>query len=424
MHSRSVFTRTIRAGKRRANALFRGTALSCCTGLLVLALGGCGHEEASAQGGLSTVAVTATSPELPASPFCEIEQWGPQQVHAGERFNTRLEGSSAFWFRTSCAPARVMLLADGQLIETSRRPPNITASFNADGLLQQPGEHELAFYDPDTRSTWSIGTFQVLPALKPVDLPPAPPRIWPAPATRLDPPVLIAHAGGSYLGIRYPNSLEALDHNYALGHRFFELDFSWTKDMQLVAIHDWQQTYARLFPSADHATVPDRATFVQAEMKQKQTPLDLPRLRQWLAAHPDAHVVTDIRGRDVYGLKVMKGELGEQSRQVIPQMYHPDNYPDIRALGYEHVIFTLYATSMDTQSLLDFIRTTPLFAITLNPAKPDAGQIIAGLAGSGTFIYVHTFNKVEELNQHRAAGANGVYTDFLYQDAEGRFARQ
>ena len=60
-------------------------------------------------------------------------------------------------------------------------------------------------------------------------------------------PQLIAHAGGGINGLTYMNSLEAIDLNYSLGLRYFEIDFSWTNDDRLVCIHDWKQSYKRLF---------------------------------------------------------------------------------------------------------------------------------------------------------------------------------
>lgn len=154
------------------------------------------------------------------------------------------------------------------------------------------------------------------------------------------------------------------------------------------------------------------------------TQLDLPRLREWLSMHPDAFIVTDIRGRNLLGLQHIKAALGAQQAQVIPQMYHPDRYADIRALGYEQIIFTLYATKLTTDMLLDFARSTPLYAVTVNPARADADRIIAELAAAGVSVYVHTFNEVDDLARFRSQDVHGLYTDFLYFDGDGQLRRQ
>lgn len=317
-----------------------------------------------------------------------------------------------------------MLDFDGRLIETSRGQNGFTASFNADGILRSEGIHTLTLYDPGTREPMFVGEFHVLPPRTTLDLPEPPPLQWPALAPPLAPPVLIAHAGGGYLGRRNLNSLEALAHNYALGHRMFELDFSWSSDNQLVAIHDWHLTWMRLFPEADHSSRPAKDSFLRSRMINDQTPIDLSRLRDWLAEHQDAYIVTDIRGRDLYGLQRIKAELGPQQRQIIPQLYQAHRYPDIRALGYEHVIFTLYDTRMDTDALLDFIRTTPLYAVTLNPARPDAARLIAELRNGDVPLYVHTFNEPDDLARFRAQGVHGLYTDFLHPEQGDSITRQ
>ncbi len=361
----------------------------------------------------------------PATGFCPVDSWGPQEVFAGERFNLQPDGSSAFWMRTDCAPEHVMLEFDGQLIETSERLPILTAALNADRHLMQEGTWPVGLYDPQVRRHYPIGTLKVLPARAPIELPEPVAQVWPALAPPIQPPVLIAHAGGGWRGQHYLNSREALDHNHALGHRVFELDFSWTRDERLVLMHDWEASWWRLFPDADHSRLPDREEFLAARMLDGQTPLDLARLGDWLRAHPDAYVVTDIRGRGLFGLQQIKAELGDVQERIIPQMTHAFRYPEIRALGYAQVIFNLHSSSLDTDSLLAFIRDTPLFAVTLNPEqRPDALQILAELGRAGIPAYVHTFNALQDLEHFRALGAHGIYTDFLHQDRRGTLRLQ
>lgn len=56
---------------------------------------------------------------------------------------------------------------------------------------------------------------------------------------------MVAHAGGAIrekeYNTFYTNSLEALQQNYSLGHRLFEMDFYLTSDKKLAAVHDWNQ---------------------------------------------------------------------------------------------------------------------------------------------------------------------------------------
>lgn len=60
-------------------------------------------------------------------------------------------------------------------------------------------------------------------------------------------PLMIAHAGGGINSQNYSNSLEALEYNYQQGFRYFEIDFSWTSDAQLVCLHDWGKRFQKVF---------------------------------------------------------------------------------------------------------------------------------------------------------------------------------
>ena len=101
----------------------------------------------------------------------------------------------------------------------------------------------------------------------------------------------IAHAGGIINGDSYTNSLEALNYNYQLGFRIFELDILKTSDDIYVALHDWERWvgytgYKGSFP-------PTRKNFKQHKILGKYTPLDMSDINEWFKSHPDAILVTD-----------------------------------------------------------------------------------------------------------------------------------
>jgi len=101
----------------------------------------------------------------------------------------------------------------------------------------------------------------------------------------------IAHAGGSIDGIKYTNSKEALDYNYAQGFRMFELDISETSDGAFVATHDWahwakETKFSGLTPVT-------RTEFLKHKIRGKYTVMDMEGINEWFRAHPDAVLVTD-----------------------------------------------------------------------------------------------------------------------------------
>ena len=101
----------------------------------------------------------------------------------------------------------------------------------------------------------------------------------------------IAHAGGSIDGLKYTNSLEALENSYKNGFRLFELDIIETSDNKWVAAHDWERwrrwtDYAGELP-------PTLASFKTHQVLGKYTSLDLDGINSWFDEHPDSILVTD-----------------------------------------------------------------------------------------------------------------------------------
>ena len=103
--------------------------------------------------------------------------------------------------------------------------------------------------------------------------------------------IFIAHAGGSIDGHVYTNSLEALNKNYNLGAKYFELDLNLTSDNKIVAVHDWKQWKQRTkFKSDD---IPTLEVFLKHKIDNKFTPLGVEEILNWFIGRPDATLVTD-----------------------------------------------------------------------------------------------------------------------------------
>lgn len=109
--------------------------------------------------------------------------------------------------------------------------------------------------------------------------------------SKKDPTRYIAHAGGEIDGHRYTNSLEALNLNYALGFRIFEIDIIKTSDGQLVCAHDWDSW--KSFTGFKGKTPVTLNEFLKHKIRNKHTPLSLEMLHEWFKKHPDAKLLTD-----------------------------------------------------------------------------------------------------------------------------------
>ncbi len=101
----------------------------------------------------------------------------------------------------------------------------------------------------------------------------------------------IAHAGGMVDGLRYTNSLEALEASYARGFKLFELDIIKTADNKFVAAHDWR-SWAKTH-SYKGPTPVSLEEFKKHKIKGKYTPLTMENINAWFSSHTDAILVSD-----------------------------------------------------------------------------------------------------------------------------------
>jgi len=101
----------------------------------------------------------------------------------------------------------------------------------------------------------------------------------------------IAHAGGNINNHIYTNSLEALETNYSLGARYFELDLLLTSDNKIVAVHDWHSWKKRT--KYNGIIPPTLKDFLDFRIDNKFSPLSANDILDWFINHPDATLVTD-----------------------------------------------------------------------------------------------------------------------------------
>ena len=233
------------------------------------------------------------------------------------------------------------------------------------------------------------------------------------PNSHITKPLFIAHASGGINGLTYLNSLETLNYNYGLGHRYFEVDFSWTQDGEMVLIHDWKLSYNRLFGN-DTQIAPTEEQFLNMKMSFNQTQLSLKQFAQWMLNHPEAILVADIKKDNITGLSKMLETIENPYDRIIPQVYHPKNFQKIKDLGFENILFAMYNTLRPTEELLDFIKNNKLFAISIKPQRINFDAILNEIGNTDTFVYALIVNDLEEFNKLKSQGVDGTVTDFLY----------
>jgi len=224
----------------------------------------------------------------------------------------------------------------------------------------------------------------------------------------------VAHAGGGIDGITYTNSIEAMNLNYARGFRYFEIDFNTTSDAEIVCVHDW--TSFRKSGGKDDIEVPldfDEFQHInESVFEHKRCTLNT--LADWFIEHTDAYLVTDVKDNNLETLEVVFESIPNSKRVVIPQIYAPNEYARVVAMGIDRIIWTLYRSELTEDQILQALsKMNSVFAITMPTAKAESSFPVKVL-NSGIAVYAHTVNDTEEykrLTQQNCVSE--VYTDFL-----------
>ena len=222
----------------------------------------------------------------------------------------------------------------------------------------------------------------------------------------------VAHAGGGYAGRAYTNSLQAVQNSLNRGFRLIELDFEWTADDHLVCIHDWHFSVKRLY-GREISEAPSLQAFRQWSSPLEVTSLELESLSALFRQYPQLILVTDIKQRNLDALGRIAARVDNYRQRVIPQIYQPEEYAAVKAMGFENVIWTLYRYSGDTDAVLQVLEDIDVFAVTMDRKRVRAGLALE-LQKRGIPVYAHTINKPDELDKlQRNMGVSEVYTDFL-----------
>lgn len=225
-------------------------------------------------------------------------------------------------------------------------------------------------------------------------------------------PYLVAHAGGDFNGHKHTNSLEALNHSYALGLRYFEIDFSTTKDGKLVLLHDWGDIYQQYFPLLP--TPLTLAQFLNSTTTVGFTPLDLIGLKTWLLSHPGTYIIADTKENSASIWSQLARETVDMHKRFIPQVYNTSQYVPTKKFGFSQVILALYMNINTDEEILNFASSTPdVWAISLSKSHLKRTALITKLKKMSVYMYAHVIDDYKAKVKLQALGIKGFYTTFL-----------
>ena len=226
----------------------------------------------------------------------------------------------------------------------------------------------------------------------------------------------IVHAGGYITspagkGRTYTNSAEALVNAYRAGNRVVELDFMWTSDGYLAGTHDWLSAVS---PAIADGVPLSLAEWLETEVYEEFTPLCLESLAGFMREHPDLYVVTDVKVRNADAAAVIAKTCPDLKERFLIQIYQDGEYDPVAALGFPHIIYTLYnlppEDKRDTEHLAAFAAEHPLLGYTYPDALRDVWRYTARMKNTGVLLFVHTINDREEIAACYTEGITAVNT--------------
>ena len=224
---------------------------------------------------------------------------------------------------------------------------------------------------------------------------------------------LVAHAGGNIDDIQGTNTIDAVEYNYSMGHRVFELDFNLTSDDVLVGIHDW---------GAENIA-PTWQEFSSKKIRDRYAPASYEDFIRFLSEHKDTYLVTDTKSYNLSDDQIAKQfrimyDISEKvdpstRERIVVQIYNQNMYRIINTIcKYPNILYTLYATPDTEEQVLEFIESEHIPVVVMPPERANE-PFLDKLLHLGKKVYLHTLNDYNEVIQWQAKGVWGVYTDTL-----------
>ncbi len=213
--------------------------------------------------------------------------------------------------------------------------------------------------------------------------------------------------GGQYT---YTNSKEALTNCLKNKKRIIELDFMKTSDDYWVCAHD----YAPWAFGYDFTEAQTYQEFTDHRFKEKLDSLTLEQVIDFLRENKEYYVVTDVKEDNKEACEYIRKHYPSVMNNFIIQIYHEEEYSQIRDMGFKHIIYTLYrCTSEELRlaSLVDAADKYDLVGFTFPADYAKNDSFMKVMLDTKVPLLVHTINDKDEMKQYIDAGIVGIYTD-------------
>jgi glycerophosphoryl diester phosphodiesterase len=227
-------------------------------------------------------------------------------------------------------------------------------------------------------------------------------------------PKIIAHAGGGVQGLKYTNSLEALEENYAKGFRWFEMDAILTSDNQLVMLHDWGSAISGIFNQPEGKRT--LKEFNEFTMIKGLTQMDFSKIAIWFENHPDSYLVLDNKSDLATTLNIINSEFSHIKPQLIITINRFRELAIAKKSGFDNIFFSLYVSDYGlTYSdihVIEFAKKAPIMAVCL-PEYRAKSDLTNKLSDQNNIVFAFTIDDTGIAKELFNNGINGIFSNFI-----------
>ncbi|CAK2029499.1 glycerophosphodiester phosphodiesterase family protein [Vibrio crassostreae] len=218
---------------------------------------------------------------------------------------------------------------------------------------------------------------------------------------------LIAHAGGGINGLKYTNSLEAMEQSIEHGFKMIELDLLISSDGRIVAVHDWK-TFHEMTNSNNTGSISSKEFESKIIYDQYKT-LNISTAIDILDKN-DVVLVTD----KIKNLALLSKYIIDKDKSII-EVFSTDKYNEAIELGFNNVALNI---DLNTPLILEWIGLNKIKAVTYRGdnlgSLGSEYQKAIELSNMGVSAMIYSTNDLD-LGGIKASGIGNfaLYVDFV-----------
>ncbi|TKF80293.1 hypothetical protein FCV62_06120 [Vibrio kanaloae] len=223
---------------------------------------------------------------------------------------------------------------------------------------------------------------------------------------------LIAHAGGGINGLKYTNSLEAMEQSIEHGFKMIELDLLISSDGRIVAVHDWksfhEMTNSNNTGSISYKEFESKTIYDKYKTLNISTAIDI-------LDENDVVLVTD----KIKNLALLSKYIIDKDKSII-EVFSIDKYNEAIELGFNNVALNI---DLNTPFILEWIDLNKIKAVTyrgdnLGSLGSEYKKAIE-LSNMGVSSMIYSTNDLD-LEGIKASGIGNfaLYVDFVMPSVE------